>query len=152
MNSGKVATPRRRCHIEHVLEIDEDRHWVSIHFIGPVTMHDLATVPGLLAGADGWSPDMPRLLIWDRAVLSTVNPVDAGTFLLPQLQSELRDLPAGADLLIAHVCSDPLKRAVVKFWLALLEAEPRIHARLFRDQIQAVDWLSQRQGRRQVSA
>ncbi len=127
--------------MEHLLGMEPGRRWVEIRYTGRVTIDDFEAMPDLLVRVQHWAPSLPRMIYWDLAMFGDIDPVRAATLMLPRIQRDLRGIPGSNDLVLAHVCSDPLKRVVLKFWLALFEAEHRIRARLFRDEIQAVHWL-----------
>ncbi len=128
--------------MDYVLDKEARGRWIVVRFRGPVTLEGLRDLAADLREQSLFAPDQPRLFDWNAAMLADLEPTDAVPLLLDtQPGAAGGPEPHG---IIAHVCADPLKRILLKYWVAAAGSRYGLDTELFLSLDQAHAWLELR--------
>lgn len=136
--------------MDYVFDKQPRGRWIVVRFEGPVTLEGLRDLAADLREQSLYAPDLPRLFDWNAAMLADLEPTDAVPLLLDaQPGAASGQEPRG---IIAHVCADPLKRILLKYWVAAAGSRYGLDTELFLSLDQAHAWLELRAPRLSRSA
>lgn len=136
--------------MDYVLEKESRGRWIIVRFRGPVTLLGLRDLAADLREQSFFAPGLPRLFDWNGAMLADLEPTDAVPLLL-DTQPGASGPPELCGI-IAHVCADPLKRILLKYWVAAAGSRYGLDTELFLSPGQARAWLELRTSQMSRSA
>lgn len=128
--------------MDYILDKESGGRWIVVRFRGPVTLEGLQDLAADLRDQALFASDLPRLFDWSGAMLADLDPADAVPLLLDTGSGPDSDSAPGG--IIAHVCADPLKRVLLKYWVAAAGSRYGLDTELFLTLDQAHAWLELR--------
>lgn len=127
--------------MEHSIMLEPGGRWVSVRYVGVISLDDVRALHDRMMRKSWWSPNLPRLFDYEAAVLAEISFLDASQELLPYMQAHAERLFGDGRVPQAHVCSDDMKRALLHYWLRISEEALPVRGRMFRRRLEAEDWL-----------
>ena len=126
-----------------VFDIDPALSRACITYKGELSAQGVIDTFETLADHCDWRPEFARLYIYgDDVKMGVFNPEDRtrlSTYRTEVLPQRLQNKSAR----VAHVCSDPVKRTFLHFWIDILGEASVDRVRIFADIDEAERWLAE---------
>ena len=126
--------------MNHTIEIEPEGRWAVIRYHGEVAIGHALDLLENLVSLPQWTPACDRIVVYDKGRLGGVSPED-----FRQIRQQLKDfiiaLYGDAPNFSAQVCSDPMQRPLVEYWVNYARTAYQPPVELFADIAAAEAWL-----------
>jgi len=129
--------------MNHTIRFDTTRDIAYIHYLGEVQVDESAELLREIVRHPDWNPRVSRVITYDDALLGGVDQATLNR-IHPKLSEIISTAYQGAPNYLAHVCSDPLKGAIIDYWVT--SANGRYPASLTRvnSVAEALAWIERK--------
>jgi hypothetical protein len=122
------------------IRIDRARRLIELDFFGVLTSHEcIASIDAMFADPD-FDPGFCRLQDYDRALTGGLDAEQINQ-IKREVMPKLHAIYGSGVNYVAHVCADPYRQVLLKYWFAITERETPSKVRLFSTRADALDWL-----------
>jgi hypothetical protein len=124
------------------IRIDRVRRLIEVDFFGVLTKQDcIASVDAMIADPD-FDPGFARVQDYDRALTGGLDAEQINQIkrvIMPKLHAVYGSVSNH----VAHICANPNRQLLIKYWFAITERETPSHVRLFSARADALAWLDE---------
>ncbi|WP_300544092.1 hypothetical protein [Maricaulis sp.] len=103
--------------MRHTIEFDRENQWAIIRYHGVVALDDALVLMRRLVTMPGWTPHCDRIVVYNDGLLGDVSPDDFRR-LRDELVALLREHYGDTPTYSAQVCSNPMQRPLVEYWIS----------------------------------
>lgn len=128
--------------MRHTIEFDFTNRWALTTFHGPVHVDEVVELLKRVVELPQWSPDWDRIIDYSDGMLGDFD-VEVVREAKTRLGEVLQQAYAGKPTLSAQVCSDPMKKPLVEYWIGLGAGDYPADLVLFGSVAEARSWLLQ---------
>lgn len=126
--------------MRHTIEYDFENRWALTTFHGPVSIAEAVELLQQTVMLPEWTPDWDRIIDYSSGLLGDLDvPTIQGA--KSSLGRVLRAAYGGRPTLSAQVCTDPMKRPLIEYWIGLGAAGYPAGLKLFDSIAQAQAWI-----------
>jgi hypothetical protein len=124
------------------IRIDRARRLIELDFFGVLTTEDcIASVDAMFADPD-FDSGFSRVQDYDRALTGGLDAEQINQ-IKRVVMPKLHEIYGSGVNHVAHVCADPHRQLLLKYWLAITERETPSNVRLFSTRTGALAWLDE---------
>ncbi|WP_339744462.1 hypothetical protein [uncultured Maricaulis sp.] len=126
--------------MRHTIEYDFDNRWALTTFHGPLRISDAVDMLKQTVALPEWTPHWDRIIDYSDGMLGDLD-VATVQAAKADLGEVLRAAYGGKPTLSAQVCSDPMRRPLVEYWIGLGAGDYPAGLKLFNSLAQAQAWI-----------
>ena len=123
------------------MRVVENPRCIEARVVGRIDLNVAAEQHEAIRKLPGWTPDAPRLIIWEYgARMDEISP-DVLEGVAAGIAARYRAQGEKAEFRIAHVIQDPHSRALAEVWARIAGPAIGYDIRVFREERPARAWL-----------
>lgn len=126
--------------MRHTLEFDSENNWALATYHGSVRTEEILELLNQALGWHGWTTKWDRIIDYDDGMLGDLDSVamrDTQVEMGKMLRRAYGDRPTYS----AQVCSDPMKRPLIDYWMCMGAHEYPAGLKLFSTVAEAKAWI-----------